>query len=142
MLTNETLMAWIDLNSAFSATGVVAGQPGFQLRINSSRNLEAVVNGSTITYTGVALNRSQWIHVGAVYNGTTVRLFINGQMVHSGSASGSVASAALNIGRNPSAASNFFRGKIDEVRVFNVALTDLQLQRMVYQEVQNTASQV
>jgi hypothetical protein len=135
-------MAWIDLNSAFSATGVVAGQPGFQLRINSSRNLEAVVNGSTITYTGVALNRSQWVHVAAVYNGSTVRLFINGQMVHSGSASGSVASAALTIGRNPSAASNYFRGKIDEVRVFNVALTDLQLQRMVYQEVQNTASQV
>lgn len=141
-LTNETLMAWIDLNSGFSSTGVVVGQPGFQLRINNSRNLEAIVNGSTITHTGVALNRSQWVHVGAVYNGSTVRLFINGQMVQSGSASGSVPSGLLTIGRNPSAASNFFRGKIDEVRVFNVALTDLQLQRMVYQEVQNTASQV
>ena len=142
ILANETLMAWIDLNSAFSASGVVAGQPGFQLRINSSRNLEAVVNGSTITHNGVALNRSQWVHVAAVYNGSTVRLFINGQMVHSGSASGSVPAGLLTIGRNPSASSNFFRGKIDEVRVFNVALTDLQLQRMVYQEVQNTASQV
>ncbi len=149
VLTNETIMAWIDLNSAFSATGVVAGQPGFQLRINSSRNLEAVVNGSTITYstpvapyTSAALNTSQWYHVGAMYNGSTVRLFLNGVMVASGAAAGNIASAALTLGKNPSAASNYFKGKIDEVRIFNVALTDLQLQRMVYQEVQNTASQV
>jgi hypothetical protein len=142
VLANETIMAWIDLNSTFSSTGVVAGQPGFQLRVNSSRNLEAVVNGSTITYSTVAINTSQWVHVGAVYNGSTVRLYLNGQMVATGAASGTVASSVLTLGKNPSAASNYFKGKIDEVRVFNVALTDLQLQRMVYQEVQNTASQV
>jgi len=149
VLTNETIMAWIDLNSAFSAAGVIAGQPGFQLRINSSRNLEAVVNGSTITYsTPVApfatavLSTSQWYHVGAVYNGSTVNLYLNGVKVTSGAATGSIASAALTLGKNPSAASNYFRGKIDEVRIFDVALTDLQFQRMVYQEVQNSGSQV
>ena len=142
VLANETIMAWVDLNSAFSAIGVVAGQPGFQLRINSSRNLEAVVNGSTVTYSTTAIAKSQWVHVGAVYNGATVKLFLNGQMVTSGAATGSIASSVLTIGKTPSAATNYFKGKIDEVRVFNVALTDLQFQRMVYQEVQNTASQV
>jgi surface protein len=149
VLANETIMAWVDLNSAFSAAGVIAGQPGFQLRINSSRNLQAVVNGSTITYsTPVApfatavLNTSQWYHVGAVYDGSTVKLYLNGVMVASGAASGNIASAALTLGKNPSAASNYFKGKIDEVRIFDVALTDLQFQRMVYQEVQNTGSQV
>ena len=142
VLANETIMAWIDLNCTFSATGVVAGQPGFQLRINSSRNLEAVVNGTTVTFNTTALNTSQWYHVGAVYNGSTVKLYLNGVMVASGSASGNIASAVLTLGKNPSADSNYFRGKIDEVRVFNVDLTDLQFQRMVYQEVQNTGSQV
>ena len=135
-------MAWVDLNSAFSATGVVAGQPGFQLRINSSRYLEAVVNGSTVTYSTTALTKSQWYHVGAVYNGSTVKLYLNGQMVTSGAAAGSVASSVLTLGKTPGAATNYFKGKIDEVRVFDVALTDSQFQRMVYQEVQNTASQV
>ncbi|MBK8601085.1 MAG: choice-of-anchor D domain-containing protein [Flavobacterium sp.] len=142
ILPNETIMAWIDLNSTFSSTGVVAGQPGFQLKVNSARNLQAVVNGSTITFSTTPLATSQWTHVGATYNGSTVRLFLNGQMVASGAATGSVPSSALTIGKNPSAATEYFKGKIDEVRVFNVALTDLQLQRMVYQEVQNTASQV
>ncbi|MCA6423366.1 MAG: BspA family leucine-rich repeat surface protein, partial [Flavobacterium sp.] len=142
VLANETIMAWIDLNSTFSATGVVAGQPGFQLRINSSRNLEAVVNGTTVAFNTTALNTSQWYHVGAVYNGSTVKLYLNGVMVASGAASGNIASAVLTLGKNPSADSNYFRGKIDEVRIFDVALTDLQFQRMVYQEVQNTGSQV
>ena len=112
------------------------------MRINSSRNLEAVVNGTTVTFNTTALNTSQWYHVGAVYNGSTVKLYLNGVMVASGAASGNIASAALTLGKNPSADSNYFRGKIDEVRIFDVALTDLQFQRMVYQEVQNTGSQV
>jgi hypothetical protein len=37
--------------------------------------------------------------------------------------------------------SKYFKGKIDEVRVFNVALRIL-LQRMVYQEIQNFSSEI
>ena len=159
VLANETIMAWVDLNSTFAASGVVAGQPGFQVRINSSRNLEAVVNGSTVTFNSIAaantlnspltvpftttpLATSQWYHVAAVYNGTTVTLYLNGLKVARANATGSIASSVLTLGKNPSSLTEYFRGKIDEVRVFNSALTDLQVQRMVYQEVQNTASQV
>ncbi len=142
-LSNASVMAWIDLNSTFASTGVVlAGPATFQLRINSSRNLEAVVNGSTVTYSAVALNTAQWYHVGAVYNGSTLKLYLNGVMVASGAASGGIASSVLTLGKNPTAATNYFKGKMDEIRIFNVALTDSQFQRMIYQEIQNTASQV
>lgn len=141
-MTSASVMAWVDLNSTFSSTGVVvAGPATFQLRINSSRRLEAVVNGSTVTCSTVTLNTSQWYHVGAVYNGSTLKLFINGEMVTSGAASGSIASSVLTLGKNPSASNNYFKGKIDEVRVFNLALTDGQFQRMVYQEIQNNGTE-
>ena len=142
LLPNASIMAWIDLNPTFSSTGVVMGTPNFLLRVTSARNLEAVVNGTTVTFTTTTLNRSQWYHVAAVYNGSTVKLFLNGLMVNSAAATGNIPSNILTLGKNPSASSNFFIGKIDEVRVFNLALTDIQLQRMVYQEIQNTASQV
>ncbi len=142
ILPNASIMAWIDLNPTFSSTGVVMGTPNFLLRVTSARNLEAVVNGTTVAFTTTTLNRSQWYHVAAVYNGSTVKLFLNGLMVNSAAATGNIPSNILTLGKNPSASSNFFRGKIDEVRVFNLALTDIQLQRMVYQEIQNTASQV
>jgi hypothetical protein len=156
-LTNASLMAWIDLNAAFSGDGVIVGQNNFQIRITSSKKLEAVVNGSTLTFntvvspfTSVTLNTSQWYHVAAVYDGTNslLKLYLNGTMVASKSISGSISAdtSLLTIGRDPATVgpigSKYFKGKIDELRIFNVALNDSNLQRMVYQEIQNTGSQI
>ena len=143
-LSNASLMAWIDLNSGFSSDGIIIGQDKFQLRITNSKYIQAVVNSTTLTYSTAALATNQWYHVGAVYGGGLLKLYLNGNLVASVSVSGAISADAslLTIGKDPSSNAKFFKGKIDEVRVFNVALTDSQLQRMVYQEIQNTASQV
>ncbi|WP_291131846.1 choice-of-anchor D domain-containing protein [Flavobacterium sp. UBA7682] len=143
-LANASLMAWVDLNSAFNSEGVIVGQDKFQIRVTSDKKLEAVVNNTTVKYNTVALNTAQWYHVGAVYTGSVLKLYLNGTMVASTSASGNINADAslLTLGKNPVSNTKYFKGKIDEVRVFNVALTDTQLQRMVYQEIQNTGSQV
>lgn len=137
-------MAWVDLNSAFSTDGVIVGQNKFQIRVTAGKNIEAVVNTTTLTFSTTTLNTAQWYHVGAVYGGGFLKLFLNGQMVASAAASGNIAVDAtlLTLGKDPSSATKYFKGKIDEVRIFNVALTDLQFQRMVHQEIQNTSSQV
>ncbi len=143
-LSNATLMAWIDLNSTFSSTGVIVGQNNLQLRINSSKNIEANINSTTLSFSTKTLNTNQWYHVGVVYGGGSLKLYLNGLMVASTSASGTVTSdgSKLTIGKDPSTSTKYFKGKIDELRIFNVALTDAQLQKMVYQEIQNTSSQV
>ena len=142
-LPSATLMAWIDLNSAFSSAGYVVGQTNFYLRVTTARTLQAVVNGTAITF-ATPLNRAQWYHVAATYGGGSLNLFLNGRLVLSQAITGNINAdtSRLTLGKNPAAASNFFRGKIDEVRVFNIALTAEQVQRMVYQEIQNTGSQV
>lgn len=142
-LSGASLMAWVDLNSAFSTDGVIIGQNKFQIRVTSARNIEAVVNSTTLTYSTVALNTSQWYHVGAVYGGGTLKLFLNGTMVASVAASGNIISdgSKLTIGKDPSTNTKYFKGKLDELRVFNVALADAYFQRMVYQEIQNVSSQ-
>ncbi|WP_162127474.1 LamG-like jellyroll fold domain-containing protein [Flavobacterium phycosphaerae] len=142
-LSNATLMAWVDLNSNFSTTGVVVGQDKFQVRVTSSRTLQVLVNGSTLTYS-TALNKSQWYHLAATYGGGTLALYLNGKLVASQAVGGGIASdtSKLTIGKNPLSSTDYFKGKIDEVRVFNTALTALQVQRMVYQEIQNSSTQV
>ncbi len=143
-LSNVTLMAWINLNSGFTTTGVIAGQDKFNLRINDSKQVEIFMNSSTISYTTVALNTNQWYHVATVLGGGRLKLYLNGNEVLNLAVSSSVTADAslLTIGRSASTSSNYFKGKIDEVRIFNVALTATQLQRMVYQEIQNTSVQV
>jgi hypothetical protein len=142
-LASASLMAWIDLNNSFSNEGIIIGQDKFQIRINSTKKLEAVVNGTTLTY-NFTLNTSQWYHVAAVYGSGFLRLYLNGTQVASQAVTGSIATDAsmLTIGKNPTGNNKYLKGKIDEIRVFNIALSDTQLQRMVYQEIQNNASQV
>ncbi len=142
-LSNASLMAWIDLNSAFASDGIIVGQNNFQIRISSTKKLEAVVNGTTATY-NAALNVSQWYNVAAVYGGGNLKLYLNGNLVLTQAAAGAISADAslLTIGKNPSANDKYFKGKIDEVRVFNAALTDSQLQRMVYQEIKDFGSEI
>jgi len=138
-----SIMAWIDLASGYNANGAIAGQDKFYLRINSSKQLEIVMNGTAYTYS-TALATNQWYHVAATLGGGFLKLYLNGTVVLSNSMSSSIGSDSnpLTIGRLSSTGSTFFKGKIDELRIFNVALTDAQLQRGVYQEIQNTGSQV
>jgi LEA14-like dessication related protein len=142
-LSNASLMAWIDLNSAFATDGIIVGQNNFQIRISSAKKLEAIVNGTTVTY-NTALNVSQWYNVAAVYGGGFLRLYLNGNLVITQAISGAISADAslLTIGKNPATNTQYFKGKIDEVRVFNVALTDSQLQRMVYQEIKDFGSEI
>lgn len=142
-LPAATLMAWVNLASGYNADGVVVGQNNFQLKISNIKRIQATVNGTTVTF-NTALNTNQWYHVAAIYSGGSVRLYLNGLQVATQALAGNIAADAslLTLGRNPIANNTFFKGKIDEVRVFNIGLTDAQLQRMVYQEVKNNVTQV
>ena len=142
-LSNTSLMAWIDLNPAFASEGIIMGQNNFQIRITSDKKLEAIVNGIPATY-NTALDVSRWYNVAAVYGGGNLKLYLNGNLVITQAASGAISADAslLTIGKNPSSSTQYFKGKIDEVRVFNTALTDSQLQRMVYQEINDFGGEI
>ncbi|WP_329805902.1 choice-of-anchor D domain-containing protein [Flavobacterium facile] len=142
-LPSATLMSWVNLANGYNADGVIVGQNNFQLKVSNIKRLQATVNGTTVTF-NTALNTNQWYHVAAIYSGGSVRLYLNGLQVASQALAGNIAVdvSVLTLGKNPISATNYFRGKMDEVRVFNIGLTDAQLQRMVYQEVRNNATQL
>jgi hypothetical protein len=70
-----------------------------------------------------------WTHLAATYDGTTVRLYVNGTLAGSAPRSGPLASSThpLEIGGD-SLYGQYFTGLIDDVRVYNVALTATQIQ--------------
>ncbi|WP_426090918.1 LamG-like jellyroll fold domain-containing protein [Flavobacterium sp. DSR3-2] len=144
-LPNATLMAWINLNSLYSAEGIIVGQDKFQLKVNSSQILQAVAGATTIA-APIALTTMQWIHAAVVYDSSNslLKLYINGTMINSAAISGALPAdiSLLTIGKNPSANDKFFKGSIDEIRVFDTALTDSQLQKMVYQEIKANGVQI
>jgi hypothetical protein len=77
-----------------------------------------------------ALTLNSWVHLAATYDGTTQRLYVNGVQVATKATTGAikVSTGALRIGGDTSWSNEWFAGLIDEVRVYNKALTAAEIQ--------------
>lgn len=79
------------------------------------------------------LNTGQWYHVAMTYDGSTVRLYLDGQEVNSAEVDGgpidySPLPLAFNIGRYyDTNEERFFQGDIDEVRIWDRALSCFEI---------------
>lgn len=95
-----------------------SGQPIFQVR---------AFNGATSGQNNIAMVVGTWYHLVGTYNGANVRLYTNGAPpTTTGSTTGIVVEdvSLFQTGRTPSAAaSSHFIGCIDEVSVWNTALS-------------------
>lgn len=76
-----------------------------------------------------SLATTAWTHVAMTYDGVTLRLFVNGIQVSSRALTTSITTSTgvLRIGGN-NVWSEFFQGRIDEIRIYNRALTAAELQ--------------
>ena len=70
-----------------------------------------------------------WTHLAVTYDGAMLRLYVNGTQVGSQAMTGSMVTStgALRVGGN-SVWGEFFQGQIDEIRIYNRALTQAQVQ--------------
>ena len=79
---------------------------------------------------GPALGTGAWKHVAVTYSQNTVRLFVDGVLANSTAVTGTIAntSGPLRIGGNAIWSGEFFAGLIDELRVYNRALSATEIQ--------------
>ena len=76
-----------------------------------------------------ALPLNTWTHLATTYDGTNQRMYVNGVLVSTVAGTGGInqANGALRIGGNASSTGEFFQGLIDEVRVYNRALSAAEI---------------
>jgi chitodextrinase len=81
------------------------------------------------TFGSSALPANTWTHVAQTFDGSTVTLYVNGVQVAATAITGSIQDATnpLEIGSDH-IYGQYFQGLIDDVRVYNVALTASQIQ--------------
>jgi chitodextrinase len=136
-LTNAmTLEAWVFPTSASSAwqDAVYKGTDNYYLSASSCCSGLPVGGGIFSgtygeAYGASALAVNTWTHLAATYDGSTLRLYVNGVQVASKAQTGTLATSAgvLTIGGDP-IYGQYFAGRIDEVRVYSTALTPAQVQ--------------
>ena len=138
LTTGMTLEAWVYPTVSLSnwATVLMKEQPGFAtywLYANDDTNRPAnIVNvGGTFRQlsAGPRLPAKTWTHLAATYDGVTQQLYVNGTLAGSRPQAGTIAVSGgkLRIGGN-SVWGEYFTGHIDEVRIYNRALTPAEIQ--------------
>ncbi|NPD84543.1 T9SS type A sorting domain-containing protein [Lentimicrobium sp. L6] len=137
-----TLEAWINAEAWQSSiwAGVIISKQGsgpdkgWCLSAGENGRLEFTVSvdeGWKSVATPQLLGTNAWYHVAGVYTGTQVKVYINGVLIGAEDAIGSLTpgeGVVVNIGENPTWTGRYFNGMIDEVRIWEVARTDAEIQ--------------
>ena len=75
-----------------------------------------------------AIAPNTWAHLAATYNGSTVKLYVNGvEAATAAAVSYTPGSRILDIGRRPDGEETRFAGRIDEVRIWDIARTQTEI---------------
>jgi concanavalin A-like lectin/glucanase superfamily protein len=128
-----TIEAWILANALGGriVDKITAGGADGYLLDTYANKLRLIV-GSTHLSTASSLPTGAWVHVAGTWDGTTGRLFVNGSVAGSAAIAGPLptTSLPLRIGAD-SNGENRFSGKIDEVALYNRALTTAEIGAIV-----------
>jgi parallel beta-helix repeat protein len=141
--TGITVDAWVNPSSQQGPASIVNHRPvanntGYTLEQRFTQDGTVLwnvfvsgVSVSVVSNTTLPLNA--WTHVTGTFDGSTSRLYFDGIEVGNATASGTIDAspgADLEIGRNI-AAGQLFAGLIDEVEIFNRALSASEIQVIV-----------
>jgi hypothetical protein len=136
LTTGMTLEAWVRPEALGSMWRTVAikeqtNQLAYALYAGNGRGLPSghVNNGIDRGLSGTpALTLKRWAHLATTWDGSVIRLYVNGAQVASQSLGGTAVTSrgALRLGGN-TVWSEWFHGAIDEVRIYNRALSPAEL---------------
>ncbi|MGG1515487.1 LamG-like jellyroll fold domain-containing protein [Paenibacillus oryzisoli] len=136
--TDFTLTAWVKLAAS---TGVGSTQTIFAQEGSTGRNmlyrdastgrLNSFLGGVTIT-SAKAITTGEWTHVALVKSGGTITLYINGAVDATAAATPESSTGNFRIGahKTPNTGNANWNGAMDEVQIFNQALTPASVQNI------------
>jgi hypothetical protein len=135
LTSGMTLEAWVRATSFSSSQTLIAKErPGggfpYGLELDSGVT-SGYASGSTFGRASAsgALPLKTWEFVAVTYDGTTISVYVNGTLAGSSPLSGPIATSTgqLSIGAD-SVWGEYFAGKIDNVRIYNRAVSPSELQ--------------
>ncbi len=133
-ITGEiTLSAWVNTSDAGNDEHnpfVGKGDQSYAIKHATSNAIEFFIydndSWQTIQSSVTSSFNGIWHHVAGTYDGSQLKLYVDGGLVAMMDYEGSIASSTypVNIGRNSQETDRLYEGSIDEVRIYNRALSE------------------
>ena len=149
--TDFTISAWIKRDTGTTNASIISKRDaayteGYDFRVDGTGKLEMTwKNGLTQTISSnITIPENEWHHAAVIYSGNTGTIYIDGvpdpasitpSLTDPVPTTQSCLIAAAD-GYNPDTTA-FFAGNIDEIRVWNIALSVSQLRYIMNQEISN-----
>ncbi|PNQ72385.1 MAM protein [Hanstruepera neustonica] len=149
--TEFTMSAWVNANTNSNNKSIMSKRDvsyteGYDFKLNSSGKFEVSwkqPSGSIQVITSnTTIPKNEWHHLAVIYQGGTASLYIDGvldKQVNKSAPSNTTQSFYLGAAAK-NAPQAFFHGNIDEVRVWDTALTLNQLRFIMNQEIENNSN--
>ncbi|WP_366187132.1 HYR domain-containing protein [Flavobacterium ovatum] len=121
---------------------------GYDLRLDSNNYISFNWNNGGNISSPYPINTSRWYHVAVTFDGTTYKLYLDGIEVNSTTGSAPITNnnncllGAMDRNGNPNQPINYYKGWIDEIRIWNTAINKDQLHQMMNQEVNSNGAMV
>ena len=127
---------WGSSVSSSTLIGKQATSPdrGYAFTVGQSGKVEfsVSINNAWVAATSPSvMGINQWYHVAGVYDGNTVKVYINGILQATNATTGThntSTGTAMFLGDNPTWTGRLINGQIDEARIWNVARTQAEIQ--------------
>lgn len=155
-----SLEAWI-LQEASVTTGTILSKGNIDLSLKTGYHFSLKNNYPNLIWYGNSNNEvlnitsphtisnDKWHHIAATFDGSTAKMYIDGIEVVSATPSAPIDNShSFVIGSDKANSTttpieiNFFDGAIQEVRIWNVALTESQIREMMNQHIEQNSSNV
>jgi hypothetical protein len=132
------------IKTIYSKRNALNLSTGFDLRLVNNTLSFRWNGGGQVSATGLTTNR--WYHTAVTFDGSTYRLYVDGVEINSNTGGAPNANnrrfllGAMD--RNTNIPTNHFNGWLDELRIWNTALTATQIREMMNQEIEQNGANV
>ena len=139
-----TISAWIKLDNNDNQYGILTNSDynnihqQYALKVDSNSKLyflagDKLFESNGINYSSSNINNGQWTHTLVSYDGNKLKLYLNGNLDYENQIIDNFPespSSVAFIGNSWGANNDFFPGQIDEVGIWNRALTEKEIQNL------------
>ncbi len=130
-----TMMAWVkfdSLDTSYSNNGFEIMEDGcctkYSIYVSNAGRPETYVGGQNTFGSNGDIVAGQWYHLASIYDGSSVKLFLNGVLISTNSSLGSLSSPSSTMYVGGRGSNNqTWPGSIDEVKFYNYARSTSQI---------------